>query len=1169
MTPETRAIKIAPALDKAIKDKLNFTGTMSFHRACPDAPNPCLEVSGLGPIGLPLNSREAQLIKASAEQVLCEKGERTAVDTSVRDTWQLDADKVAFRNHAWSLWLQNVVRDVCVALGVNYAASQPRCELYKFTLCGTGSQYLPHVDTEKKNGIFATIVIVLPSKFTGGSVHVSHGDTSAIYDCGSISDCHTSITACYTDVMREIRPITSGYRLALFYNVIHTTNSPRPALSDITKALDALRQVLLTWRAGAGLGVPEKILYLLEHTYTGQNLRGSALKDSDTQLVAILYALGQELGFSLGLASIDYSIEGAAVDYSANKRRKAMNPYWNGDSEDDDNWDDTSGPDEDQLSIAEVAESSITLFDFVDLNGEEFPNEIEISDTTETIPDDLEDSMTDRDYESQEYNRDRGYRGTVARWYRRTALVIWPTFAACLVTSDLDHACSKLKAEADRNGTATPEEYAITEFLLGRLTGTSKDASLVADAVCHAACRWQDPELWNRAVNKCSCIAGTMTLDVEDACKVFGLDTIKSSLETMLQHEPRNHKLFAWLKGFRTFNWEKFKAASGGVNHEDGDRNEDTTGAPTEDGFIAPVSEWIETQWLASLKDIREPTKEDFPTLSQLARDSSGSEYVRDSMLPQLSQKCDASTLRDFALYMNTDEGPAQDAYHSLQHDVASQILKASVAKLDIKLSTPTSSYTYSFCGPSSDLCPDPSVEVAKAYFEACTTLKCLDQAVIVAEKVASVSGQSATEAQIRAKSLILPFLTWVSELSAKRSDLKELPMFSVLQTGATTPVLDAISALSRDITREEFRVLMRTISLPGGNDMFAECILPKLDTFASSESSTKAIIEELQPRISRVVLPATYQGPSLLEIVKPLSKKYAQCVSIQNTGAIIASIDCCIRMQVPDEIWTIMDRILDPKKLKGHDHTLSVHHRDSDGVPLKDSTYVDRVIVPLMAQLRQLANKYNMLDVLAPAFRQIARTYVQQILGPIPRDLEKPLATIQHWLCGCAQCKEIRAFLLFKPERSIFLPRISAPKSKHIENYLRLYVTSAAASWQMASSSPQGITVTKTELLHESTLWRVKQRKAIKLVKDACPNEAERTRIYGEEYPEYAKWIKGIPASAITTSQQPGSNATLMPTNTTVTAGVRRPSGSEPSQKLPPAKRAKISGTPEVIDLT
>lgn len=38
--------------------------------------------------------------------------------------------------------MTDIVKSACKALGVNYAASAPRCELYKLLLYETGSQYV-------------------------------------------------------------------------------------------------------------------------------------------------------------------------------------------------------------------------------------------------------------------------------------------------------------------------------------------------------------------------------------------------------------------------------------------------------------------------------------------------------------------------------------------------------------------------------------------------------------------------------------------------------------------------------------------------------------------------------------------------------------------------------------------------------------------------------------------------------------------------------------------------------------------------------------------------------------------------------------------------------------------------------------------------------------------
>jgi len=59
---------------------------------------PGLEVEGIGRVGLPLPAVHAEEIKACCEPAPFGKGEETRLDRDVRDTWQLDASKVSFRN---------------------------------------------------------------------------------------------------------------------------------------------------------------------------------------------------------------------------------------------------------------------------------------------------------------------------------------------------------------------------------------------------------------------------------------------------------------------------------------------------------------------------------------------------------------------------------------------------------------------------------------------------------------------------------------------------------------------------------------------------------------------------------------------------------------------------------------------------------------------------------------------------------------------------------------------------------------------------------------------------------------------------------------------------------------------------------------------------------------
>ena len=73
-----------------------FTGSFAYERTYLDAPIPGLNIlaNDIGPIGLPLNEREANVVKSGCKQAPFGKGERTVVDKSVRDTWEMDASMV-------------------------------------------------------------------------------------------------------------------------------------------------------------------------------------------------------------------------------------------------------------------------------------------------------------------------------------------------------------------------------------------------------------------------------------------------------------------------------------------------------------------------------------------------------------------------------------------------------------------------------------------------------------------------------------------------------------------------------------------------------------------------------------------------------------------------------------------------------------------------------------------------------------------------------------------------------------------------------------------------------------------------------------------------------------------------------------------------------------------
>ncbi|KAJ3545891.1 hypothetical protein NMY22_g2263 [Coprinellus aureogranulatus] len=305
----------------AVKGFLDFKGSFYHHSAhsWPAAPDPEMNIEGVGQIALPLTEKDAQAIIARASQAPFGKGSDTVVDTSVRDTWEIEPAKVSFGNGDWVKFVDKVAsQDVWKSLGVAPFDTPPRCDLHKLLLYQTGSHFLPHQDSSKAEGMFATVVIVLPCDFEGGEVHVSHGGKSAVLDVAAdAADCKFSVLAWYTDVVHEVKPVKSGYRLALSYNLIHSSPSlSLPRMPDVDALQGNLRHVLQMWSKGEYKTRPKVpfLAYILSHQYSAEELKkGKAcLKRADAYLIDNLVPVARDLDFSVYLAHLTRTVKGDA-----------------------------------------------------------------------------------------------------------------------------------------------------------------------------------------------------------------------------------------------------------------------------------------------------------------------------------------------------------------------------------------------------------------------------------------------------------------------------------------------------------------------------------------------------------------------------------------------------------------------------------------------------------------------------------------------------------------------------------------------------------------------------------------------------------------------------------------------------------------------------------------
>ncbi|EGZ07409.1 hypothetical protein PHYSODRAFT_340506 [Phytophthora sojae] len=152
-----------------------YAGEYSFGGradALPAAPG--LLVEGVGAISLPLVEAQAQKLISICEKSPFGHNMDTKLDESVRKSWQLAPDQVEITNPQWQPGLEELSEMIATRLG------------YKGLLVyGEGGHFLKHQDSEKEDGMIATLVIQPPSTHEGGDFIVfRHGEVEHRHDFG-------------------------------------------------------------------------------------------------------------------------------------------------------------------------------------------------------------------------------------------------------------------------------------------------------------------------------------------------------------------------------------------------------------------------------------------------------------------------------------------------------------------------------------------------------------------------------------------------------------------------------------------------------------------------------------------------------------------------------------------------------------------------------------------------------------------------------------------------------------------------------------------------------------------------------------------------------------------------------------------------------------------------
>jgi hypothetical protein len=366
---------------------------------------PTIDVDGVGRIAFPILSVQAERLVAIAEAAPHGRGEETVVDREVRRTWQVDSAKVRIGGRHWDQTLTGLVANIALGLGVSEPVA---ADFYKLLVYDTGSFFVDHRDTEKAPGMFATMVLVLPSTHSGGELVIKHLGREVVLDPRPEEPSEIGFAAFYADCVHEVQPVKTGCRLTLVYNLRFVAERRPLKAPDYRAEHGRVVELLRNWASAED--EPDKLILPLEHAYTPAELSFSALKGADGGVASVLVKAAAEADCDLHLALLSIEESGSAEHTGYYGRR-----HWSRDEEEED----------EEFEVAEVLDRALILSEWRRPDGGEAGfDDFPFAEDELCPPDAFEDLMPDE----QHFHEATGNEGaSFERTYSRAGLVLWPT----------------------------------------------------------------------------------------------------------------------------------------------------------------------------------------------------------------------------------------------------------------------------------------------------------------------------------------------------------------------------------------------------------------------------------------------------------------------------------------------------------------------------------------------------------------------------------------------------------------------------------------------------------------------------------------------------------------------------------------------------------------------
>jgi hypothetical protein len=272
--------------------------------------SPGLFVKSFGEVSFPLQEQQAKELMKISHQAPYGKGHDTIIDTNVRNTWEIDAENISFKNKDWDNVIEKIIKKTKKELGLNQY--DVKANFYKMLIYEKDGFFLTHQDSEKEVGMFGTLVINLPSLHKGGALEITFDGETISFNPSNEDLYHLNYTAFYADCKHEIKPVLEGYRITLVYNLIQDEQGKLIELQSEKKYIDKINGLLNETFESP---VEKPLIVLLNHQYTTTNFSLERLKLDDRYLADILIKSAKKSNFYANLCLFNAEIIGTPDDY--------------------------------------------------------------------------------------------------------------------------------------------------------------------------------------------------------------------------------------------------------------------------------------------------------------------------------------------------------------------------------------------------------------------------------------------------------------------------------------------------------------------------------------------------------------------------------------------------------------------------------------------------------------------------------------------------------------------------------------------------------------------------------------------------------------------------------------------------------------------------------------